>query len=238
MAGCLAPQPWPRWSFREPWRDAEPDSVALVVGGSGGDGAAEEFGACDPSRAFAGKRHSCSDHSTAGSGHGSELQVSKEVALPASERGALICRDNARSRGSTGRGRLLWRGGRANGCGYNAPRCDQEYEAGSPCRTRRPSSADNGGESWVPPSACHAVSRSAQARLRPWLELDTVRVQSPAGIESYAASGNWHMPDVDRASPPSSSHTIMLGLQFHPPVRREPGRRPLRAGPELRGRVG
>jgi len=30
----------------------------------------------------------------------------------------------------------------------------------------------------------------------------------------------------------------MLGLQFYLPVRREPGRRPLPAGPELRGRTG
>jgi hypothetical protein len=32
--------------------------------------------------------------------------------------------------------------------------------------------------------------------------------------------------------------TEMLGQQFHLPVRREPGRRPLRVGPELRGRLG
>lgn len=66
---------------------------------------------------------------------------------------------------------------------------------------------------------------------------ESIRVSSvrPAAIGSCPRSTNRRRR---RPAVQATRTAEALGQRFHLPVRREPGRRPLRAGPELRGRVG
>jgi hypothetical protein len=88
-----------------------------------------------------------------------------------------------------------------------------------------------------PLSTSHAATLAIWSKTWSGVQSSRLRVrcgqQHSAYVSSVSATGRRHRPVIQ-----ATRTAEMLGQQFHLSVRREPGRRPLRAGPELRGRVG